>query len=266
MNAAAPGVWIPLNQLLALPLPAEPLASLWRELQRDLPAEASRERLALEQALQAHELRRLEARFEAGEIEAGFSLLDGLAPELEPAALANLLSRLMPRLHHALVELAGPDPAPEVVADPRRAECLWLADQWMRRLEALPGQACELRPLMAEHLCRYAAVAWLAQPAPAARWRKLDLLQRLVLLQPEARSWAVPAIRDRLLEGVQELQQDEAIADPLHLAALLQACAAMEHDPQLPQQAREALQLAVFRGRAALEVWQNLEQLSPPTP
>ena len=66
MNAAAPGVWIPLNQLLALPLPAEPLASLWRELLRALPAEASRERLALEQALQAHELRRLEARFDAG--------------------------------------------------------------------------------------------------------------------------------------------------------------------------------------------------------
>jgi hypothetical protein len=87
-----------------------------------------------------------------------------------------------------------------------------------------------------------------------------------MLLQPEARSWAVPAIRDRLLEGVQELQQDDGLADPLHLAALLQACAAMEHDPELPQQAREALQLAVFRGRAALEVWQNLEQLSPPTP
>jgi hypothetical protein len=50
----------------------------------------------LEQALQAHELRRLEARFEAGEIEAGFSLLDGLAPELEPELLAELLSGLMP--------------------------------------------------------------------------------------------------------------------------------------------------------------------------
>jgi hypothetical protein len=265
MNTDSPGVWIPLNQLLALPLPAEPLASLWRELLRSLPATASSERLALEQALQAHGLRQLQARVDAGELEVGFSLLDGLAPELEPELLAELLNRLMPSLHHALVELAGPDPTPEVVADPRRAECLWLADQWMRRLEALPGQACELRPLMAEHLCRYAAVAWLAQP-PAARWRKLDLLQRLVLLQPEARSWAVPAIRDRLLEGVQELQQDEGIADPLHLAALLQACAAMEHDPQLPQQAREALQLAVFRGRAALEVWQNLEQLSSPTP
>jgi hypothetical protein len=266
MNADSPGVWIPLNQLLALPLPAEPLASLWRELLRGLPATASRERLALEQALQAHELRQLQARFAAGELEAGFSLLDGLAPELDPAALANLLSQLMPGLHHTLVELAGPDPAPELVADPRRAECLWLADQWMRRLEQLPGQACELRPLMAEHLCRYAAVAWLAQPPAASRWRTLDLLQRLVLLQPQARSWAVPAIRDRLLESVQELQQGEGIADPLHLAALLQACAAMEHDPQLPPQAREALQLAVFRGRAALEVWQNLEQLSPPTP
>ena len=264
MNAAAPGVWIPLNQLLALPLPAEPLASLWRELLRALPAEASRERLALEQALQAHELRRLEARFDAGELEAGFSLLDGLAPELEPEQLAELLSRLMPKLHHALVELAGPNPAPEVAADPRRAECLWLADQWMRRLEALPGLASELRLLMAEHLCRYAVVAWLAQPPAVARWRTLDLLQRLVLLLPEARSWAVPAIRDRLLQAVQELQQDDGIADPQHLAALLQACAAMEHDPCLPQQAREALQLAVFRGRAAIDVWQNLEQLSPP--
>ena len=266
MNTDSPGVWIPLNQLLALPLPAEPLASLWRELLRSLPATASSERLALEQALQAHGLRQLQARFDAGELEVGFSLLDGLAPELEPELLAELLNRLMPGLVSALVESAGPKPAPEVIADPRRAECLWLADQWMRRLEALPGLASEPRLLMAEQLCRYAVVAWLAQPAAAARWRTLNLLQRLVLLLPEARSWAVPAIRDRLLQAVQELQQEDGIADPQHLAALLQACAAMEHDPQLPQQAREALQLAVFRGHAALEVWQNLEQLSPLTP
>jgi hypothetical protein len=40
----------------------------------------------------------------------------------------------------------------------------------------------------------------------------------------------------------------------------------MEHDPQMSPQAREALQLAVFRGHAALEVWQNLQSISPPAP
>lgn len=263
MNAAAPGVWIPLNQLLALPLPAEPLASLWRELLRALPAEASRERLALEQALQAHELRRLETRFDAGEIEVGFSLLDGLAPELEPEQLAELLSRLMPKLNHALVELAGPNPAPEVAADPRRAECLWLADQWMRRLEALPYQESDLRLLMAEQLCRYGAIAWMGQPGSASRWRAVALLQRLLLLLPEARNWAVPAIRERLQQGVQDLEQEGMLADPLHLSKLLEACAAMETEPDLTPQAVKALQLAVFRGRAALKLWQGLEQLTP---
>lgn len=267
MNPGAQaGVWIPLDQLLALPLPAEPLASLWRELLRGLPPAAVRERQALEQALQAHELRRVEALCEAGEIEAGLSRLEALAAGLDPTALAALLHRLMPGLHHKLVEQAGPSPAPELVADPLRAEQLWQADRWMRRLEQLPHQETDLRSLMAEHLCRYGAIAWMAQPGAAARWRAVALLQRLLQLLPEARDWVVPAIRDRLLHGVQELEQAEALADPQHLAQLLQACAAMGHDPQMPEQAREALHLAVFRGHAALEVWQNLEQLSPQAP
>ena len=263
MNAAAPGVWIPLNQLLALPLPAEPLASLWRELLRAMPAEASRERLALEQALQAHELRRLEASFDAGEIEAGFSLLDGFAGSLEPDQLADLLTRLIPALHHQLVILAGPTPSPEVAADPLRAELLWQADQWMRRMEALPYQESDLRLLMAEQLCRYGAIAWMAQPGASARWRAVALLQRLLLLLPEARNWAVPAIHERLQQGVQELEQEGMLADPLHLSKLLEACAAMETEPDLTPQAVKALQLAVFRGRAALKLWQSLEQLTP---
>ena len=262
MNAAVPGVWIPLNQLLALPLPAEPLASLWRELLRALPAEASRERLALEQALQAHELRRLEARFDAGEIEAGFSLLDGLAPELEPELLAELLSRLMPKLNHALVEQAGPKPAPEVLADPRRSECLWLADQWMRRLEALPRVESSRRVVMAEQLCRHGAIAWMGQPGSASRWRAVTLLQRLLILRPQARNWVVPAIRERLLQGMNELEQEGALADPQSLSRLVEACAALGADPDLPQQNRQALELAVFRGRAALDIWQNLDQFS----
>lgn len=266
MPPPSPGVWIGLDQLLSLPLPDEPLASLWRELLRTLPPEAGLERQTLQLALQSHELRRLQAQFASGELEAGFRLLDRLAPDLGPAALAHLLNQLMPRLHHILVELAGTDPEPEVVANPRRAECLWLGDQWMRRLEQLPGKPFELRPLMAEHICRYAAVAWLAQPPATARWRTLDLLQRLLRLQPEARSWAVPALRDRLLEAVSELNHGEGIADPLYLAELLGACAAMEHDPQLTEQARGTLQLAVFRGRAALDVWQNLVEISPQSP
>ncbi|MCX5926882.1 MAG: hypothetical protein NTZ23_06125 [Cyanobium sp. LacPavin_0920_WC12_MAG_63_22] len=261
MNAAAPGVWIPLNQLLALPLPAEPLASLWRELLRDLPAEASRERLALEQALQAHELRRLEARFDAGEIEAGFSLLDGLAPELEPELLAELLNRLMPGLQHALVELAGPNPATEVLKDPARADRLWLADQWMRRLEDLPGETSKRRAVIAEQLCRHGALAWMGHAGATSRRRALSLLQRLLHLNPKARNWVVPAIRERLHEDLRELEEGGALADPQHVSRLLETCAALGADPELPDQTRQTLELAVFRGRAGLEVWKRLEKL-----
>ncbi len=266
MSRRAAGVWIPLDQLLALPLPAEALATLWRESLRMLPPEASRERQALQQVLQDHDRRRVEALCEAGDIQAALSLLEGLAASLDPEALAALIGQLMPVLHRHLVERAGPDPAPELVADPQRADQLWMADRWMCRLEGLPHSDSDLRRLTAEHLCRYAAIAWMAQPGPPARWRAVTLLQRLLQLLPESREWALPAIRDRLLQGVQELERAEALADPQHLAHLLQACAAMEHDPQMSPQAREALQLAVFRGHAALEVWQNLQSISPPAP
>ena len=266
MSRRAAGVWIPLNQLLALPLPAEALATLWRESLRMLPPEASRERQALQQVLQDHDRRRVEALCEAGDIQAALSLLEGLAPALEPERLAALLLRVLPELHRQLVDAAGADPAPAVVADPQRAERLWQADRWMRRLETLPHAPAVALGMMAEHICRYGAIAWMAQPGPPARWRAVTLLQRLLQLLPESREWALPAIRDRLLQGVQELERAEALADPQHLAHLLQACAAMEHDPQMSPQAREALQLAVFRGHAALEVWQNLQSISPPAP
>ena len=155
MNPGAQaGVWIPLDQLLALPLPAEPLACLWRELLRALPPDAAREREALEQALQAHELRRVEALCEAGEIDAGLSRLEALAAGLDPTALAALLHRLMPGLHYRLVREAGPSPAPELMADPLRAEQLWQADRWMRRLEALPCEKAHRQEVMAEQICR----------------------------------------------------------------------------------------------------------------
>jgi hypothetical protein len=267
MNPGAQaGVWIPLDQLLALPLPAEPLASLWRELLRALPPAAVRERQALEQALQAHELRRVEALCEAGEIEAGLSRLEALAAGLEPTALAALLHRLMPGLHRRLIREAGPKPAPEVLADPQRTEQLWLADQWMRRLEALPSDNTQQQQVMAEQICRHAVLAWMAQPGDAASGRAISLLQRLLQLEPKSRNWALPAIRERLLQGVQALNHPESLADPQHLGVLLEACAAMGADPQLPEPSRQALELAVFRGRAALDVWQNLERLSAPVP
>lgn len=267
MNPGAQaGVWIPLDQLLALPLPAEPLACLWRELLRALPPAAVRERQALEQALQAHELRCMEALCEAGEIEAGLSRLEALAAGLDPTALAALLHRLMSGLHRRLVEQAGPSPAPELVADPLRAEQLWQADRWMRRLEALPCEKVHRQEVMAEQICRYAALAWMVQPGAAASARAITLLQRLLQLLPQARQWVVPAIRERLLQGVQALNHPESLADPQHLGVLLEACAAMGADPELPEPSRQALELAVFRGRAALDVWQNLERLSAPVP
>ena len=91
-----------------------------------------------------------------------------------------------------------------------------------------------------------------------ARQRSVALLQRLLVLLPEARSWIVPAIRDRLQQGLDELGQGGELVDPGQLADLFEACAAMGEDGGLPEQARQALQLAVFRGRATLEVWNSL--------
>lgn len=268
MAELAAGVWIELERLLALPLPAEALASLWRELLRGLPEGASEERTALAAALEAHELRRIEALclgsgtaaagFEEGGLEEGLIRLEGLAPALEPERLAALLLRVLPELHRQLVDAAGADPAPAVVADPQRAERLWQADRWMRRLETLPHAPAVALGMMAEHICRYGAIAWMAQPGALARQRSVALLQRLLVLLPEARSWIVPAIRDRLQQGLDELGQGGELVDPGQLADLFEACAAMGEDGGLPEQARQALQLAVFRGRATLEVWNSL--------
>lgn len=263
MSPSAPGVWIPLDHLLALPLPAEALATLWRHLLRDLPAEAGqRERQALEQALQAHELRRLEAECEAGAIETALSRLEGLASSLEPETLATVLTRLMPVLHQQLVVVAGPKPAPEVLKDPARAERLWLADQWMRELEKLPAAVSNRGQVIAEQLCRHATLAWMDRPDAPSRRRALSLLQRMLQLHPKARNWVVPAIRERLLQGMNELEQAGELADPQCLSPLVEACAALGADPDLPQQNRQALELAVFRCQATLDIWQNLNQFS----
>ena len=258
MAELAAGVWIELERLLALPLPAEALASLWRELLRGLPDGASEERAALAAALEAHELRRIEALCLGSGLEEGLLRLEGLAPALEPERLAALLLRVLPELHRQLVDAAGADPAPAVVADPQRAERLWQADRWMRRLETLPHAPAVALGMMAEHICRYGAIAWMAQPGALARQRSVALLQRLLVLLPEARSWIVPAIRDRLQQGLDELGQGGELVDPGQLADLFEACAAMGEDGGLPEQARQALQLAVFRGRATLEVWNSL--------
>jgi hypothetical protein len=258
MAELAAGVWIELERLLALPLPAEALASLWRELLRGLPEGASEERAALAAALEAHELRRIEALCLGSGLEEGLIRLEGLAPALEPERLAALLLRVLPELHRQLVDAAGADPAPAVVADPQRAERLWQADRWMRRLETLPHAPAVALGMMAEHICRYGAIAWMAQPGALARQRSVALLQRLLVLLPEARSWIVPAIRDRLQQGLDELERGDELVDPGQLADLFEACAAMGEDGGLPEQARQALQLAVFRGRATLEVWNSL--------
>lgn len=266
MTAPSPGVWIGLDQLLSLPLPAEALANLWRELLRSLPPEPSQERQALQQALLSHDLTRVEGLCRAGRIAAGLDLLEGLAPSVDPESLAAFLLPLMPLIHHTLVAEAGPDPDPALVADPQRAEALWHADRWMRRLEALPHVPSPLERLQAEQLCRYAVVAWTARSGDAARWRTLALLQRLLQLLPEASSWVVPAIRSYLQQGVEAILQENTLADPAHLTRLLEACEALEADPHLSDDACEALHLALYRGRAALTVWQKLEHLTPADP
>lgn len=264
-SGSGAGVWIELERLLALPLPAESLACLWRELLRGLPEGASEERAALAAALEAYELRRIEALcfnggIENGTIEEGLSRLEGLAPALDPRRLARLLALLLPELHRQLVENVGSDPAPEVVADPLRAERLWQVDRWMRRLEALPHEESALLSMIAEQICRYGALAWLAQPGAAARQRAVLLLQRLLVLLPDARSWVLPAIRDRLQQTLDDLDQGGELVDPNQLAELFDACAAMAEDPGLPEEARAALKLAVFRGRSILEVWGSLKE------
>jgi hypothetical protein len=252
------GIWIPLPRLLSLPLPAAALAVLWRDLLLSLPADAHEERQALEQALLRHELSHLDALIEQDRWEEMFSRLESLAGHLSEMDLAVHLADLTPRLYEFLVHQAGPDPAPEVVADERRAELLWLSDNWMRRFEQLPFERPDPLPLMAEHLCRYGALAWMRRQGPEARLRALALLERLHGLLPEARDWVLPSIRERLLLSVEELSQQGELADPDQLQGLLEACRCLADEKAVTSERRSAIDRAVFRGLASLQLWRQI--------
>ncbi len=241
-----------------MPLPAAALAVLWRDLLLSLPTEAHEVRQALEQALIRHELNQLDVLIEQDRWEEMFGRLEVLAGQLSEAELARQLADLMPRLHHRLVEQAGSDPVPEVVADERRAELLWLSDHWMRRLEQLPFVRPDPLPLMAEHLCRYGAIAWMGRKGPQARRRALSLLERLHALLPEARDWVLPSIRERLLLTVEELSRQGELADPDQLQELLEVCRCLADEEALTSERRSAIAGAVFRGLAGLKLWRHL--------
>jgi hypothetical protein len=252
------GVWIPLPRLLSLPLPAAALAVLWRDVLLSLPAEAHEVRQALEQALIRHELNQLDVLIEQDRWEEMFGRLEVLAGQLSEAELAGQLADLMPRLHHRLVEQAGSKPAPEIVAEQRRAELLWLSDNWMRRLEQLPFERPDRLLVMAEHLCRYGAIAWMGRKDPQARRRALSLLERLHVLLPEARGWVLPNIRERLLLSVEELSQKGELADPDHLEELLEACRCLADKEGMTSERQSAIAAAVFRGLASLKLWRHI--------
>ncbi|MCP9917502.1 hypothetical protein [Cyanobium sp. ATX 6F1] len=252
------GIWISLPRLLSLPLPAAALAVLWRDLLLSLPADAHEERQALEQALMRHELSQHDVLIDQDRWEQMFSRLESLVGQLSEAELAGHLADLTPRLYQFLVHQAGPDPAPEVMADERRAELLWLSDNWMRRFEQLPFERPDPLPLMAEHLCRYGALTWMRRKGPQARLRALSLLQRLHALLPEARDWVLPSIRERLILSVEELSQEGELADPDQLQELLEACRCLADEEALTSERRSAIDGAVFRGLASLQLWRQI--------
>lgn len=253
------GVWIPLPQLLSLPLPASALAVLWRYLLLSLPAEAVEERQAIEAALLGHEVTQLDVLIEQDRLEEMFSRMESLAGQLSVIDLSNHLSELLPRLHELLVDQAGSIPAPEVLADERRAELLWLSDQWMRCLEQqLSFKRTDRLSVIAEQLCRYGALAWMEQKGTNARQRALSLLDRLHRLLPEASDWVLQGISERLLETLEELTHKSELTDPDQLQEMLEACRCLADNNGVSAERRSSIDQAVFRGLASLQLWREI--------
>lgn len=209
-----PSLQVPLETLLELPLPAEALATVWREAMTWTADGTVRRRLAL--ALAVLELDRCRDIGEGGDWSAVIPRLEGWETtwqglctsadeeELEQcrpqwqAAMARLLAALQQHLNTSLEAPPATDrETPQLV---NWAELLWWC--WERR-DPAGGD-----PALRERLCRLGAIAWLAlagfrRGGPRglqASGRAQALLVELATLTPPDVLWIGNGLRQGLAD------------------------------------------------------------------
>ena len=212
---SAPGLWVDLDWLLGLPLEGPALSVLWSAVHRDLAAAPQRppgveEALAaLEAALERQEIYNLRSRCLDGDWIGGLGQLEqclrkGWQQEAMRLFVASLAFPLLQELHHRLLD----DDAPPCPFDAdQRAELFWRCQVLLGLLEPLPGPRPARLPVVIEQIIRRGALVWMERQGPEATTRAVVLLQRLAEVNPQARSWAEPALRQRLAQLRQPLAQ-----------------------------------------------------------
>lgn len=201
-----PGLWVELDWLLGLPLEGPALSLLWSAVRRDLlaaplPPPGGEAGLAgLEAALERQEIYNLRGRCLDGDWLGGLGRLEellrqGWRGEAMERFVAGLAFPLLQELHHRLLD----DDAPPCPYDAdQRAELLWCGHVLLGLLEPLSGPRPARLPVVIEQISRYGALAWMERQGPEATARAIALLQRLAEVNPEARFWVEPALRERL--------------------------------------------------------------------
>jgi len=206
--AGTPGLWVDLDWLLGLPLEGPALSVLWSAVHRELAAAPQRPPgseailASLEAALEQQEIYNLRSRCLDGDWIGGLSQLErclrmGWQQEAMGLFVASLAFPLLQELHHRLLD---DDPPPCPFDADQRAELLWRGHVLLGLLEGLPGPRPARLPVVTEQISRYGALAWMERQGPEAAARAIALLQRLAAVNPEARFWVEPALRERLAE------------------------------------------------------------------
>lgn len=256
------GLWVDLDWLLGLPLEGPALGTLWGALQDQLAADpvpsaqSEAARAALEQALARQEFFNLRQRCLGGDWFDGMDQLQTLlAEEPKGPETAELAARvgaeLVLELHHRLIDVDAP-PCP--YDGDQRAELLWRAHALLGRLELLPGPRPERLPVVIEQFSRYGALAWMERDGSRARRRAVELLLSLCAVNPESRSWVVPAIRERLSAEAQALAGAQEPADAEGLALLFNWIEGLAVFDPPADHVLEALRQALLRGQLSLEL------------
>lgn len=271
-GSGSPGLRVDLDWLLGLPLEGPALTILWSAVRDQLSAEATPSPqtkaawVALEGALARQELLTIRQRCLGGDWFEGLAALEELLehpksqaePPLGTDTLltARVLAEVMVELHHHLID---PDAPPSPFDEDQRAELMWRAHEFLVRLELLPGPRPPQLPVVIEQINRRGALAWMDRSSSLARSRAIDLLLRLCAVNPDARKWALPAIRGRLSEEVQEmaLSNPHGPIEAEGLARLLRWCEGLATVDPPGEPARVALRQALLRGRLSLDLLQS---------
>ena len=261
----SPGLWLPLEQLLTLPLDGEARAQLWRlALGQVDGADATGLRVALARhcgqaaAEASTEGQWAVADDQLQEAVQHYAAIAQLRPAWRQAAqqeLAGLLARLLADLH-ACVHAEEPPPPQE------RGSLCWRGYGLALRHRALLEEREPWVEALEEQLVREGSLtlrqlASDSDPSLEAvdrrRWRQqaLDLLQHLGTLHDPCPEWIGLAVRELLLIELEPLQAGQP--EGLEPQALRQLIGWLSRLPVEPSNA-EAMAVALERARLSLDL------------